>query len=42
VHLLAGARAELGYTVRPMEDGDRLEMGEVVFEVLHTPGHPPG
>lgn len=41
VHLLAGARAELGYTVRPMEDGARLDMGEVTFEVLHTPGHTP-
>lgn len=41
VQLLAGARAELGYPVRPMEDGDRLEMGEVVFEVVHTPGHTP-
>jgi len=41
VQLLAGARAELGYKVRPMDDGNRLEMGEVVFEVLHTPGHTP-
>jgi hydroxyacylglutathione hydrolase len=41
VQLLAGARAELGYAVRSMNDGDRLEMGEVVFEVLHTPGHTP-
>jgi hydroxyacylglutathione hydrolase len=41
VQLLAGARAAPGYTMRPMEDGDRLEMGEVVFEVLHTPGHTP-
>src|ERR671936_1382472 len=41
VQLLAGARAELGYPVRPMADGERLEMGEVSFEVLHTPGHTP-
>ncbi|HSH30889.1 MAG TPA: rhodanese-like domain-containing protein [Thiohalobacter sp.] len=41
VKLLAGARAELGYKVRPMDDGQRLEMGEVVFEFLHTPGHTP-
>ena len=41
VQLLAGARAELGYQVRSMADGDRLEMGEVVFEALHTPGHTP-
>jgi len=41
VQLLAGARAELGYPVRPMADGERLEMSEVSFEVLHTPGHTP-
>jgi hypothetical protein len=41
VQLLAGARAELGYPVRHLADGERLEMGEVVFEVLHTPGHTP-
>ena len=41
VQLLAGARAELGYPVRPMADGERLEMGDVSFEVLHTPGHTP-
>src|SRR5512144_2643606 len=41
VQRLAGAHAELGYPVRRLADGERLEMGEVVFEVLHTPGHTP-
>ncbi len=41
VELLSGARAELGYATRHLNDGERLEMGEVVFEVLHTPGHTP-
>lgn len=41
VQLLGSARAELGYPMRALHDGDRLEMGEVVFEVLHTPGHTP-
>ncbi len=41
IQLLAGARAELGYRVKPMGDGERLEMGEVVIEFLHTPGHTP-
>jgi hydroxyacylglutathione hydrolase len=41
VRLLAGARAELGYHVRKMDDGEHLEMGEVLFKVLHTPGHTP-
>ena len=41
VELLSGARAELGYKTRPLSDGDKLEMGEVAFEALHTPGHTP-
>jgi hydroxyacylglutathione hydrolase len=41
VRLLAGARAELGYHVRKMDDGEHLEMGEVLFKILHTPGHTP-
>jgi hydroxyacylglutathione hydrolase len=41
VQLLAGARAELGYPVRAMDDGERLRMGEVELEFLHTPGHTP-
>jgi hydroxyacylglutathione hydrolase len=41
IELLAGARAELGYEITPMADGDCLEMGEVGLEFLHTPGHTP-
>ncbi len=41
VQLLAGARAEVGYPVRAMDDGEMLEMGEVRFELMHTPGHTP-
>jgi len=41
IELLSGARAELGYAVTPMDDGQRLEMGEVSLEFLHTPGHTP-
>jgi hydroxyacylglutathione hydrolase len=41
IQLLAGARSELGYEVTPMEDGQRLAMGEIVLEFLHTPGHTP-
>lgn len=41
VELIGSGRANLGYKVRSLADGDRLEMGEVVFEVLHTPGHTP-
>ena len=39
--LLAGARAEVGYSAKPMRDGDRLEMGDLLIETLHTPGHTP-
>lgn len=41
IQLLAGARSELGYPVEAMDDGDGLEMGEVMVEFMHTPGHTP-
>jgi hydroxyacylglutathione hydrolase len=41
VQLLASARAELGYRARPLADGQRLELGELLLQVLHTPGHTP-
>ena len=41
LELLSGARAELGYRTRPLEDHERLSMGEIEFETLHTPGHTP-
>jgi hydroxyacylglutathione hydrolase len=41
VQLLAGARAELGYPAYALADGERLAMGEVIFQVLATPGHTP-
>ncbi len=41
VQLLAGARAQLGYPVRAMGDRELLDMGEVRFELMHTPGHTP-
>jgi hydroxyacylglutathione hydrolase len=41
VQLLASARAELGYKARTFGDGDRLEVGEIIFKVMQTPGHTP-
>ena len=41
VQLLAGARAGVRYPARAVHDGERVAMGEVEFEVLHTPGHTP-
>lgn len=39
--LLASARAELGYGARPLHDGERFELGEIVLEAIATPGHTP-
>ena len=33
--------ADLGYEHRSVDDGEVLEMGDVAFEVIHTPGHTP-
>jgi len=39
--ILAGAEAALGYTARRLAHGEKIVMGEVVIEVIHTPGHTP-
>lgn len=39
VEILASSRARLGYPARPLADGERLEIGEIVLETMHTPGH---
>lgn len=39
--VLAAALGEFGYDHRAVRDGEVVEMGEVAFEVLHTPGHTP-
>lgn len=41
VNLLGFEGAELGYAHQAVKDGEFLEMGDVAFEVLHTPGHTP-
>lgn len=41
VQVMTGQQAEVRYPARQMTDGERLEMGEVTFEILHTPGHTP-
>ncbi|WP_447962928.1 MBL fold metallo-hydrolase [Nitrospira sp. Ecomares 2.1] len=38
---LAGQHAKLGYDARPMADGERLTIGEIDLQILHTPGHTP-
>jgi glyoxylase-like metal-dependent hydrolase (beta-lactamase superfamily II)/rhodanese-related sulfurtransferase len=34
-------RAGVAYPHRPLDDGDRLRVGSVAIDVLHTPGHRP-
>jgi hydroxyacylglutathione hydrolase len=41
VELLASATADVGFDHRPLRDGEQLELGEVGFEVMATPGHTP-
>jgi glyoxylase-like metal-dependent hydrolase (beta-lactamase superfamily II)/rhodanese-related sulfurtransferase len=36
-----GARAQAEYEFTPVKDGDVLEIGQVRFEILETPGHTP-
>jgi hydroxyacylglutathione hydrolase len=39
--VLGSAEGDLGYEHRPVRDGEVIELGEIAFEVLHTPGHTP-
>lgn len=39
--VLASAHGEAEYDHRPVKDGETLEMEDVSFEVVHTPGHTP-
>lgn len=39
--VLASAEGQFGYQHRAVRDGETIEMGDVAFEVLHTPGHTP-
>jgi hydroxyacylglutathione hydrolase len=41
ITVLASAVGTHGYDHRPVRDGEVVEMGDVAFEVLHTPGHTP-
>jgi hydroxyacylglutathione hydrolase len=41
MELLGYDEAPLGYEHRSLKDGEVVELGDVGFEVLHTPGHTP-
>ena len=36
-----GQRAEADYPIRKLADGDRIVLGDVVLQILETPGHTP-
>ncbi|MFE7640139.1 MBL fold metallo-hydrolase, partial [Kitasatospora sp. NPDC057518] len=36
-----GRRAETDYPIRHLSDGERIELGDVVLQILETPGHTP-
>ena len=36
-----GSVAETEFESRKLDDGERIELGDVVLEILHTPGHTP-
>ncbi len=35
------ASAQTGFAFRGLHDGERIELGNVALDVLHTPGHTP-
>ena len=39
--VFASAEGKFGYEHRSVKDGEVVEMGDVAFEVMHTPGHTP-
>ncbi|HXF73858.1 MAG TPA: rhodanese-like domain-containing protein [Actinomycetota bacterium] len=41
VRVLASAHGTVGYDHVPVRDGQEIELGEAVVEVMHTPGHTP-
>ena len=36
-----GTAAQADFEVRPLADGERISLGEVTLEIMHTPGHTP-
>ncbi len=38
----AGSEIELPQADKLLEDGDKIKCGDLVFEIIHTPGHTPG
>src|SRR3982074_1821970 len=36
-----GRQAEVDFPVEPLDDGQRIDLGEVILEIRATPGHTP-
>ncbi|ADU47601.1 MBL fold metallo-hydrolase [Intrasporangium calvum] len=36
-----GAAAQAEFEIRPLEDGERISLGDVTLEIMSTPGHTP-
>src|ERR1700742_3079358 len=36
-----GEKADVAFSIEPLHDGQRISLGEIVFEILSTPGHTP-
>jgi hydroxyacylglutathione hydrolase len=41
MEVLGFAGADLGYDHRSVTDGEVIELGDIAFEVIHSPGHTP-
>jgi hydroxyacylglutathione hydrolase len=41
IGILGSAHGDYGYDHRDLRHGERLEVGDAAFEILHTPGHTP-
>jgi hydroxyacylglutathione hydrolase len=41
VTVLGSAEADLGYDHQPLKDGETIELGDIGFTAVHTPGHTP-
>jgi hydroxyacylglutathione hydrolase len=39
--ICVGAKGEVDFEHRPLQDGDEIELGQFTVQTLHTPGHTP-
>lgn len=41
IEVWTGRHSRINFSARLVDDGERVEMGELIIDVLHTPGHTP-